>query len=102
VTDGGLALQAWLAARCPGVPEAFVERLAPESSPGSARAAPHALIGPALRDALARRGERGGAFRLLAADAWITWAAEAALDAPDPEAALLEILDEVLRAAEER
>lgn len=32
--------------------------------------------------------ERGGAFDLLAADAFLTWAAEAALEEEDPEARL--------------
>lgn len=43
----------------------------------------------ALKRALTPGGrERRGAFDLLAADAFVTWAAEAALDEEDPEARL--------------
>jgi hypothetical protein len=49
----------------------------------------------ALRDALAGVGERAGAFRLLAADAWVTYACERALEEADPATALRRILDGV-------
>jgi hypothetical protein len=52
----------------------------------------------ALREALARPGrDREGAYALLAADALLTRAAEAALDDPDPEAALRDLMERVIR-----
>jgi len=50
----------------------------------------------ALTEALARPGrDREGAFRLLAADALLTWAAEAAVEEGDPEAALAAMVQAV-------
>jgi len=105
VSADDLPLQDWLAARLPPVPEAFRSRLLEREPGGGEGAVPDRLldsVGHALRDALAREGERGGAFRLLAADAWITWASEEALGTEDPEARLLDVLREVLRASGER
>ncbi len=49
-----------------------------------------------LARALAPEGrERGGAFDLLAADAFVTWTAEAALDGEDPEARLRSLVRRV-------
>jgi hypothetical protein len=56
--------------------------------------------GVALRDALAGRGERRGAFRLLAADAYLTYACEAALDSQDASAALERVVQKVVAEAE--
>ena len=100
-----LLLAEWLEGRSPPVPDAFRRRLlVPDGDvpvpPGVKDLLERA--GASLRDALGREGERGGAFRLLAADAWVTWACEEALGAPDPEAELLQVLEEVLRAAEVR
>ena len=52
----------------------------------------------ALREALARPGrDREGAYALLAADALLTRAAETALNDPDPDAALRELMERVIR-----
>ena len=53
----------------------------------------------ALRDACASAGERRGAFRLLAADAYLTWACELALERDDPASLLGEIVARVSREA---
>jgi hypothetical protein len=53
----------------------------------------------ALAEARAGAGERRGAFRLLAADAYLTWASEVALASHDPAAALLRIIEEVVNEA---
>jgi len=50
----------------------------------------------ALAEAMARPGrDREGAFRLLAADALVTWAAEAAVEEGNPEAALAALVQAV-------
>ncbi len=50
----------------------------------------------ALAEAIALPpGERDAAFRLLAADALLTWACEAAAGAPDPRAMLERVLEQV-------
>lgn len=49
----------------------------------------------ALGACLEGGAERAAAFRLLEADALLTYACEAAADAPDPEAALLLVLGKV-------
>jgi hypothetical protein len=54
----------------------------------------------ALRDALSGEGERRGAFRLLAADAYVTYACEVALDSQDPTAALERVVEGVVAEAE--
>lgn len=92
----------WLRTVDPPVPAGFlpelvraVSRMEPDAGqPGreesvSGLPAPTWLL-DAASDALARAlspagRAREGAFDLLAADALVTWAAEAALDAPDPE-----------------
>lgn len=53
----------------------------------------------ALARALSPGGrERAGAFDLLAADAFVTWAAEAGLDEEDPETRLRSLVRRVARA----
>ncbi len=96
-----MTLDAWLEARAARVPEAFrswVERS--ESSPDASASltAPErvASLTAEARAALGRSrdrdpGDRAGAFDLLAADAWATWASEAALETDDPVAALTEL-----------
>ncbi|HZD03879.1 MAG TPA: hypothetical protein VE173_03145 [Longimicrobiales bacterium] len=44
-----------------------------------------------------RERERHGAFDLLAADAFVTWAAEAALDSDEPDGVLREMVDGLAR-----
>jgi hypothetical protein len=52
----------------------------------------------ALGRALAPEGrERGGAFDLLAADAFVTWAAEASLDSEAPNETLREMAERLAR-----
>lgn len=50
----------------------------------------------ALRRAMGAPGRnRDSAFRLLAADAYLTWSSEALLESPDPETALRALLRRV-------
>lgn len=91
-----MTLGAWLESRTPPIPPAFRSRVtpaAPERETDTPAATVEALVHEtqvALTRALSRvPSDREGAFELLAADAFATWAAEAALDLDDPEAALL-------------
>ena len=95
-----VTLGAWLEAKIPPVPPAFRARLLADAEAGAPApgSPPFSRVRSALKGALAREGERKGAFRLLAADAWITYACEAALAADDAEAELRSVLDEVLAA----
>lgn len=95
-----VALKAWLEANRPPVPPPFLSRLlaAGEADSAAVGEVARARCRPALAAALAQGGERKGAFRLLAADAWITYACESALALDDPEAELLAVLTEVLAA----
>lgn len=78
----------WLARVEPPVPEGFRPWLEPGGRTPTADGLRRAAL-DALARALAPEGrERGGAFDLLAADAFLTWAAEAALDTERPEVAL--------------
>ena len=101
--DPNVSLGVWLESKDPPVPAAFLERLLDDElektgAESTSRVLAH--VGPALRSALAREGKRRGAFRLLAADAWITYACEAALADEDPETQLNKVLAGVLSAAE--
>ena len=96
-------LRAWVAAQEPPAPDAFLE-LVEERAPSQERTTLDRLMSEtrvALRDALAGRGERRGAFRLLAADAYLTYACELAIESSDPESALERIVSEVVAEAEE-
>ncbi len=88
-------LEDWLAERQPpsSVPLARWTSRAP-SDPGQPPVRSLTSMGrQALEAALARPGRvRESAFELLAADALITYACEAALEADDPEASLTWIL----------
>ena len=85
-----MTLEEWLAGRTPPVPEAFRSWMQP--------AHPDAPAGldsltreahEALARALSPEGRpRRGAFDLLAADGFLTYACEAALETDDPRAAL--------------
>jgi hypothetical protein len=55
----------------------------------------------ALREARLEAGERRGAYRLLAADAYLTYACEAALAADDPTEGLLRVVRQVAEEAGE-
>jgi hypothetical protein len=100
-----IELAAWMADREPPPPGALLAHMAdaPEV-PADADPALDALLSVArraLRDALAREGERDGAFRLLAADAYLTYACEIALESSDPGGALLRVAEAVVAEAEE-
>jgi hypothetical protein len=84
------------------VPEPFLRYL--RGTAPADRPVPTALLSEvraALQDARAGRGERRGAFRLLAADAWVTYACEVALLEGEANASLLRVLQAVLAEAEE-
>lgn len=94
----------WLEARKPCAPDTVLLRLGlVHATAGPADDLVEAVLAEAraaLRDALDARGERDGAFRLLAADAYVTYACEAALESPDPGVALLRVLEGVVAEAE--
>lgn len=102
MTGGG-----WLARLDPPVPESFRAWLAlPDSTRGDGEVGlPDAgLLERAAREALARARSRGdgardGAYDLLAADAFVTWSAEAALDDPDPGGRLRALVRRIAGAA---
>lgn len=86
-------VDAWLAARTPAPPRDLAEALRPLADGPSL----HGVLADAglgrLQQARARPGRvRDSAFRLLEADALLTYACEAALESDDPEAALRRVL----------
>lgn len=90
-------VDAWLARRRPVPPAELVARMA--SAPGDAAESGDVLQGltgralEALEQARRAPGRvRESAYHLLTADALLTYACEAALDAPDPAAALEELV----------
>ena len=97
VTREGESLEAWLAERTPEIPEAFRPHLLSSN--------PEAFQGPetlgdlgaeAIAEALAAPGRnRQSAFRLLAGDALLTYACEAAGQEEDPESWLEYLLSSV-------
>jgi hypothetical protein len=94
-------LTEWLVGREPAAPAAMVVHLdgARPTSAADPLAALTNEARAALDDARRESGERRGAFRLLAADAYLTYACEAALDASDPRAALLGLVGRVVEEA---
>jgi len=87
-------VDAWLEERISRVPAGLAERL---DRGEEAETIPTALLARGLgavdgMGALAP-GDREGAYRLLVADAYLTWACEAAAEAPDPGDVLEELLD---------
>lgn len=90
----GVSLSEWLAGRRPPVPATFAPWMEPAD--GSAPAGWEALLAEtrvALDRALEPEGRpRKGAFDLLAADGFATWACEAALETGDPDAVLREMI----------
>jgi hypothetical protein len=89
-------LRAWLARRRPEPPEDLGSALASRESSGPAVRALAEAGKERLDEARARPGRvREAAFRLLEADALLTYACEAALESEDPEAELRRILSAV-------
>lgn len=98
------ATERWLAERRMSVPEEFLPWIREHASISAdadggtgGRSGDEEPVGrvleargvEALRRALEAPGRvRESAFRLLTADAYLTWSAEALLDVPDPETAL--------------
>lgn len=87
-------LAAWLAGRTPPVPEAFASWMEPADPErpvsvdvlaGEAGAALARALDGAAR-------ERKGAFDLLAADGFVSYACERALEGDDPRPVLLELV----------
>jgi hypothetical protein len=81
--------------RAPYPPPGLAQRLRDDGDHGEG--APHRTLASAARTSLDRARARPGrvresAFTLLEADALLTYACEAALDAENPEAAILDIL----------
>jgi hypothetical protein len=96
-------LRGWLVEQQPPVPEAFLRLVDAEGSAASTHPLGEELLArarTALRDALAGEGERRGAYRLLAADAYVTYACDLALDSRDPTAALERVVQGVVAEAE--
>lgn len=84
----------WLDARRPAVPDGLREWLAVEGEvPLSVADLADLGIAALDRAEVARRLDRHAAFELLAADAFVTYACEAAVDEPDVASELLLILD---------
>ena len=98
MTSDGTTLSAWIARRRPPVPTDFRPHVRlddPDREAATADARVDGLVAE-TRSALSRASsrdasDRAGAFDLLAADAWATYAAEAALDTHDPVATLTEL-----------
>ena len=81
----------WLDEMHPAPPEGLRVRLKADMMQSGQEARPDRLRDAArvsLETASARSGDRAAAFDLLLADAWITYACEAAMEREDPDAAL--------------
>ena len=88
------ALGAWLDARRPPVPDGLKDWLAVDDDlPLSVAALAELGIAALDRADVTRRLGRHAAFQLLAADAFLTYACEAAVDEPDVASGLHLILD---------
>ena len=89
-------LEGWLGRRVPEVPSVFLPRL---SGRGGSPVSPDALghLGEeALTRSLDHPGrDREGAFDLLVADAFITYACEILCEAEDPEMGMEELLEKL-------
>ena len=84
----------WLDARRPAVPGGLKEWLAVEGEvPVSVAALADLGIAALDRAEVSQRLDRHAAFQLLAADAFLTYACEAAVDEPDVASRLHLILD---------
>lgn len=86
--------RAFLASRTPRPPEPLARRMDGEALDEAAPV--EGLAEAAFRALDEARGApgrvRGSAYHLLAADALLTWACEAALESPDPEPVLAGLL----------
>ncbi len=88
------ALGAWLETRRPPAPAALEEWLAVDDDlPLSVEGLADLGVAALDRADVARRLDRRAAFQLLAADAFLTYACEAAADEADPASRLRLILD---------
>jgi hypothetical protein len=86
-------VSAWMEGRPPAPPPDLAEALSFEDDGGALEDLLAKEAGARLATARARLGRvRDSAFRLLEADALLTYACEAALDRDDPETALRRIL----------
>lgn len=87
----------WVERATPSVPRPFIGWLR-HGVDTPVRPDPEQLIRWSL-EAFERRhdsrSEHGGAFDLLAADGWITYAAQAVLDGEDPGSALVEMAERI-------
>jgi len=89
-------LKSWLREREPPLPEPFLVQLQDASGSPAVDGGLEDLAVRALEEALRNPGrERVGAFHLLAADAWITYACEAAAGRPDVPGRLLGLLTRI-------
>lgn len=92
------SVRGWIETRTPAVPEGFETWMAPASP--NAELSVTALVREARRslDRVQKSDDRtrSGAFDLLAADGFVTWACEAALGQADPVASLTGIVDSLL------
>ena len=87
-------LGTWLDARRPSVPNGLKEWLAVDDElPVSVGGLADLGIAALDRAEVSRRLDRHAAFQLLAADAFLTYACEAAVDEPDVASRLHLILD---------
>jgi hypothetical protein len=88
----------WIVSRRPAPPPDLAAALRLEGSGVGLDAALSAAGSARLAEARARPGRvRDSAFRLLEADALITYACEAALETEDPPAALRRVLASAIR-----
>ena len=88
------ALGEWLDARRPAVPDGLKGWLEVDGNPDhSVAALTHLGIAALDRAEVSQRLDRHAAFQLLAADAFLTYACEAAVDEPAVASQLLLILD---------
>ena len=83
---GAESLQSWLLGRSPEVPEPFLPHLLPsEAMPVRGPENLAELGGRAIQEALSLPGrDRRAAFQLLAGDALLTYACEAAAEVAEP------------------
>lgn len=87
------SLSEWMTSRRPAPPEDLAAAVHGDDAGGAFDVALSMAARARLAQARVRSGRvRASAFRLLEADALITYACEAALDAEDPEGALRRIL----------
>jgi hypothetical protein len=101
--DGAPDLRAWVAGQEPAVPQAFLRLVQADTHGSPERPLDQRLLAEArgaLRDALQGSGERRGAYLLLLADAYLTYACQLALDSEDATASLEQAVEGVVAEAE--